>query len=189
MIRDGTGNWYYLAIKSIPALLRGVASTHNGDFYCLNCFHSYTTHNRLKEHEILCQNNDFCNLKLPNEKNKYLSSTSVKITLKTPFIIYADLGCLLIKMSSYENTPITSYTEKKALHMPCGYSIHTCYSFNKTLNEQKYYRGQDCIEKFSIELRSIFIKLINYKQKVMIPLTDNEKVLHEKQKVCLLCEK
>ena len=45
------------------------------------------------------------------------------------------------------------------------------------------------MEKFSIELRSIFIKLINYKQKVMIPLTDNEKVLHEKQKVCLLCEK
>ena len=92
-------------------------------------------------------------------------------------------------MSSCENTPIRSYTEKKALHIPCGYSILTCYSFDKTLNEQKYYRGQDCMEKFSIELRSIFIKLINYKQKAMIPLTDNEKVLHEKQKVCLLCEK
>ena len=50
MIRDGTGNWYYLAIKSIPALLRGVTSTHNGDFYCLNCFHSYRMHNKLKEH-------------------------------------------------------------------------------------------------------------------------------------------
>ena len=41
MITDGTGNWHYLAIKSIPALLRGITSTQNGDFYCLNCFHSY----------------------------------------------------------------------------------------------------------------------------------------------------
>ena len=126
---------------------------------------------------------------MPHEENKYISSTSGKNTLKTPFIIYADLECLLIKMSSCENKPIKSYTEKKALHIPCGYSILTCCSFDKTLNEQKYYRGKDCIEKFSVELRSIFDKLINYEQKAMIPLTYNEKVLHEKHKVCFLCEK
>ena len=40
------------------------------------------------------------------------------------------------------------------------------------------------IQKFSKDLRSIFNKLINYKQKAMIPLTDNEKVLHDSQKVC-----
>ena len=50
LITDGTGNWHYLSIKSISALLRGVTSTHNGNFYCLNCFHSYRTHNKLKEH-------------------------------------------------------------------------------------------------------------------------------------------
>ena len=40
------------------------------------------------------------------------------------------------------------------------------------------------MQKFSKDLRSIFNKLINYKQKAMIPLTDNEKVLHDSQKVC-----
>ena len=35
MITDGTGNWHYLAVKSISGLLRGIASNHNGDFYCL----------------------------------------------------------------------------------------------------------------------------------------------------------
>ena len=43
MITDDTNNWYYLAIKSIPGLLRGVTSTNHGDYYCLNCFHSYRT--------------------------------------------------------------------------------------------------------------------------------------------------
>ena len=48
MITDRTSNWHYLAIKSIPGLLRGMTSNHNGDFYCLNCFHPYTTEKNLE---------------------------------------------------------------------------------------------------------------------------------------------
>ena len=32
--------------------------------------------------------------------------------METPFIIYADLECLLEKMHSYQNNPEKSYTEK-----------------------------------------------------------------------------
>ena len=46
MITDGK-KWHYLALKNLPALLRGITSNHDGDFYCLNCFHSYTTKNNL----------------------------------------------------------------------------------------------------------------------------------------------
>ena len=46
MITDGTGNWHYLAVKSISGLLREITSNHNGDFYCLNCFSSI--HNKKK---------------------------------------------------------------------------------------------------------------------------------------------
>ena len=42
MITDGK-KWHYLVVKSLSALLRGIASNHVGDFYCLNCFHSYIT--------------------------------------------------------------------------------------------------------------------------------------------------
>ena len=37
MITDGE-KWHYLAVKKFSALLRGITSIHNGDFYCLNCF-------------------------------------------------------------------------------------------------------------------------------------------------------
>ena len=40
MITDGE-KWHYLSIRSLPALLRGITSSHNGYFYCLNCFHSH----------------------------------------------------------------------------------------------------------------------------------------------------
>ena len=47
MITDNE-KWHYLAVKNISGLLRGITSNHDGDFYCLNCFHSYTTKKNLK---------------------------------------------------------------------------------------------------------------------------------------------
>ena len=47
MITDGE-KCHYLAVKKLCALLRGVTSKHNGDFYCLNCFHSCSTKDQLK---------------------------------------------------------------------------------------------------------------------------------------------
>ena len=64
--------WHYLAVRILSALLRGIASSSNKDFYCLNCFHSYRTHNKLKKHERVCNNHDYCRVDMPtvNEKNK-----------------------------------------------------------------------------------------------------------------------
>ena len=67
MITDGKCTWHYIAIKSIPALLKGVSSKHNGDFYCLKCFNSYRTKRKLDDHEKLCGNNDFSAIKMPEE--------------------------------------------------------------------------------------------------------------------------
>ena len=97
MITDNNNNWHYLAVKNISGLLRGVTSNHNGDFYCLNCFHSYTTEKKLKKHERICKDHDFCHVKMPNEDNKILKYNPGEKSLKVPFIIYADLECLLKK--------------------------------------------------------------------------------------------
>ena len=47
MITDGK-KWHYLAVKTLSALLRGITSKHVGDFYCLNCFHSFRTEKHRK---------------------------------------------------------------------------------------------------------------------------------------------
>ena len=46
--------WHYLAVKKLSTLLRGITSKHHGDFYCLNCPHSFRTENKLKSHEKTC---------------------------------------------------------------------------------------------------------------------------------------
>ena len=148
MITDGTGNWHYLAVKSISGLLRGITSNHNGDFYCLNCFHSYATERKLRKHERICYKNDFCYLKMPDDDNNILEYISGVKSLKGPFIIYADLECLLKKINTCLNNPDKSYTEKKAVHQTSGYSLVTCCSFDKSKNERKCYRGEDCMKMF-----------------------------------------
>ena len=51
---------HYLAVTSLSALLERTSSNHKEDLYCLNCFNSYTTKDKLKEHEEICNNNDSC---------------------------------------------------------------------------------------------------------------------------------
>ena len=43
--------WHYLVVKSLSGLLTGIISSHKEDFYCLNCFHSYKTKNKLEVHK------------------------------------------------------------------------------------------------------------------------------------------
>ena len=103
--------------KSLSALLRGITSNHNGDFYCLNCFHSYNTKSKLKKHERVCNDHDYY-VEMPNEDNKTLKYSHGEKSLKAPFIIYVDLECLLEKMHSCQNNPEKSYTEKKLSTRP-----------------------------------------------------------------------
>ena len=131
MITDKNNRQHYLAVKSLKTLFRETTSNHHGDFYCLNCFHSYRTLNKLKKHERICNNHDYCRIDMPkeNEKIKYLPGEK---SLKAPFIVYADLECLLEKMQYCQNNPKNSYTERKAKHEPSGYAWSLICSFDDT---------------------------------------------------------
>ena len=146
MITDGGKRWHYLAVRSLSALLRGISSSNKGDFYCLNCFHSYCTTNKLKKHERLCNNHDYCHIDVPEEGKNILKYSRGDKSLKAPFIIYAELECLLKKEQLHQNNAESSYTEIKAKHKPSGYSLNLIRSFDETKNRRKIYRRKDCIE-------------------------------------------
>ena len=68
MISNGE-NWHYLVVKNLSGLLRGISSNHNSDYYCLNCFQSYRTENKLNAHKKICENHDYFNIEMPNPNN------------------------------------------------------------------------------------------------------------------------
>ena len=126
---------------------------------------------------------------MPIKGNNTIKYNHGEKSIKIPFTIYADLECLLEKMSTCQNGPNKSSTTKINKHMPSGYSIFTNCLFDESKNKISYYRGDDCMKKFCKDLREHSTKIINCEKKKMISLTTEEKVHYNKQKVCYICKK
>ena len=134
MITDGE-KWHYLAVKSLSALLRGITSNHNGDFYCLNCFHSYSTKEKLKKHEKVCNNHDYCYVEMPNDNNKVLKYNHGEKSIRAPFVIYADLECLLEKMHSCQKNPeILTQRKKLSIHLLVAHYLKIVHLMKQKIN-------------------------------------------------------
>ena len=188
MISNGE-KWHYLTVKNLSGLLRGIASNHEGDFYCLNCFCAYSTKNKPAKHKKICENHNCCHVEMPTKDNNIIKYNQGEKSIKMPFSIYADLECLLEKMSTCQNNPNKSSTTKINKHTPSGYSLFTHCSFDESKNKLNYYRGDDCMKKFCKDLREHSTKIINYEKKKMISLTTREEMYNNRQKICYICKK
>ena len=160
MITDGE-KWHYLTVKNLSGLLRGITSSHKEDFYCLNCFCSYRTRNKLEVHKKICENHDYCHVEMPTKDNNMIKYNQGEKSIKLPFVVYADLECLLEKMNTCINNPNESCTTEINKHIPSS-------SFDQTKNKLNYYRGKDCMKKFCKDLREHATKIINYEKKKVI---------------------
>ena len=113
MISNGKTQ-HYLAVTNLSALLQGNSSNHEGDLYCLNCFSSYTSKNKLKEHEEICNNHNSCHIEMPEWVNKILKRNPGEKSLKKPFAIYLELECILKKVIIYSKQPRKILYRKKS---------------------------------------------------------------------------
>ena len=72
---------------------------------------------------------------MPKEDNKILKYNHGEKSMRVLFVIYADLECLLGKMSTCCNDPEKSLTTKINRHISSGYSLFTCCSFGTKENK------------------------------------------------------
>ena len=61
---------------------------------------SFRTDNKLKNHERLYNNHDYCHIKMPAEENNTFKYKHREKSLRLPWVIYADFECLLVKQQS-----------------------------------------------------------------------------------------
>ena len=61
----------------MSALAKGITSKNDGNF-CLNCFHSYSTKDKLKQHKLVCENHDYCYVEMPKENNESIEKNGEK---------------------------------------------------------------------------------------------------------------
>ena len=63
----------------------------------MNFIHSFETENNHEYHKKVCENKDFCNVVMSSEVTKILEFNQNQKSDKVPFIVYADLECLVGK--------------------------------------------------------------------------------------------
>ena len=162
------------------------SSKYHGDFYCLNCFHSFTTKNILQSNKRLCENRHSCNIVMPSEDTKMLEFNQYEKSDKAPFIIPADLECIIEKIDGCKNNPENSSTAKASKHIPSGFSMSAISSFRSIENRCGMYRDNDCMKTFC-ELSRAWNEN-NFKKKQMKLLTKEQQELYENAKICHICK-
>ena len=83
---------------------------------------------------------------MPSEDTKILEFNSYQKFDKEPFIIYADLECIIEKIDGCINYSENLSTTKVNEHVPSGFSMSTISSFKSIEKKHNLYRGKDCMK-------------------------------------------
>ena len=79
----------------------------------MNYLHSFAAESKRESHKKVCQNKDFRNVVMRSEDTKALLFNQYQNSDKAPFIIYADLECLIEKIDGCKNISETHSQQKQ----------------------------------------------------------------------------
>ena len=176
---------HYLAVKKLSSLLRRITSK-NSNFYCLICLNSFRTKNKLELHKKVCENKVFCTVIMPYEDTILLEFNQYQKSDKAPFIIYADLECIIERTDECKNNPENPSTTKVSKHIPSGCSMSAASSFRSIENTYDLYRGKDWMKSLCEFLREQAIKIINFKNKKIRLSTKGQQESYKNAKICCI---
>ncbi|XP_050447449.1 uncharacterized protein LOC126849549 [Cataglyphis hispanica] len=154
---------------------------------CTLCLHYFESNNKLQSHMIDCQQMNECAIRLPSEKDKWLEFNNYNRKELLPFVVYADLECMLKKTN---NDPIMStYTFQHHEVFSVAYYIHCAY--DETLSAYYSRRNVDCITWFVEELKNLAhrVKNIISANVPMVTLSHEQCETFRSATHCHICEK
>ena len=94
---------------------------------------------KLESHKRVCENKNFRNVIMPSEDTKTLEVNQYQKSDKAPFIISADLECIIEKIDGYKNNPKNSSTTKVSEHVSSGFPMSTISSLRSIENKHDVY--------------------------------------------------
>ncbi|XP_011880712.1 PREDICTED: uncharacterized protein LOC105569125 [Vollenhovia emeryi] len=145
---------------------------------CDRCLHYFSSNERLEVHSVDCGRLNDCAIKLPSENNKWLSFVNYERKERVPFIIYADLECILKKTD----------TDPKAYqhHEVFSIAYYLRCSYGDSLSMYRFRRDKDCITWFADELNNLAHRMQNILS-INVPMETLSKEQCEKFNSCTHC--
>ena len=123
-----------------------------------------------------------------SEHTKILEFNQYQKFDKAPFVVYADLECIIEKIDGCKNNNENSSTTKVSEHIPSGFSMFTVSLFRSRENRYDVYRVKDCIIKFCEFIREHVMKKNYFKKEEMKLLTKDQQESYEHVNICCICK-
>lgn len=166
-----------------------IISILNYIFYTSRCLHYFSSEEKLRAHGEDCEMINECRIILPTEKEKVFYFKKYNALEQLPFVVYADLECILEKQE-HTNGKFQALQEHTVFSI--GYYIHCKYK--KSLCKYRAYRGDSgAVAWFVRELVDIVRYLMNNDFKYNVPMeeksTDEWNVIWKMSTHCSICEK
>ena len=125
---------HYTATKGISRLLKALNATHKGAYhFCMNYLNGFWTGSARDKLYEYCSSNGFVKVKIPTEKEKWLTFHDEQYQFKVPYMLYADLESISkpvderykdrMNTMKTERKGKASYTEKIDTHLPSGWCV------------------------------------------------------------------
>ncbi|XP_070155137.1 uncharacterized protein [Polyergus mexicanus] len=108
-IQDSQDLGHFAWIKNLSRLVSSQLSKRNGQKYiCDRCLHYFGSDDKLQSHIVDCREMNECAIRLPSDKDKWLAFNNYNRKERLPFVVYADLECVLRKTDGDPRT--STYT-------------------------------------------------------------------------------
>ena len=150
--------------------------------YVYRCLHYYGSETKLQSHTVDCGEINDCAIRLPSDKDKWLSFNNFNRKERLPFVIYADLECVLAKTDDEKN-----YQQHKVFSI--AYYVHC--SYDNSLSAYNSRRSTDCVAWFAKQLQNlaVHVKSILSTNVPMVNLTSDEWSKFHSATQCHICGK
>ncbi|KYM95860.1 hypothetical protein ALC62_13494 [Cyphomyrmex costatus] len=166
---DDNGVGHFVLIKDLSRLLNSQLSGNASKKYiCDRCLHYFKTRDKLSSHDVDCARMNKCTVLLPNENDKWLSFRNYNRKKRLPFVVYADLECILEK-TRIDDDHISRFNYQHHKVFSIGYYV--CCVFDETMSMYASFRGENCVEWFIDELyklthrvKSLYVKNLRINQ-------------------------
>ncbi|KAG5342008.1 DPOM polymerase, partial [Acromyrmex heyeri] len=137
---------HFAWIKNLSRLVRSqITGNESRKYFCDRYLHYFSSCEKLQSHEVDCQKINDCAIRLPSEDDSWLDELdNYNNRERVPFIIYADLECVLRKTKT-DKEDASSYAYQRCDELS---SYHFC-------------RDEDCIAWFARQINDLAYRVKN----------------------------
>ncbi|XP_044588766.1 uncharacterized protein LOC123267945 [Cotesia glomerata] len=174
--------FHFALILDLSRLVRSqVTESHNKHFFCDRCLNHFKLEKSYENHKNDCYKINKARMILPDAEHKILKFKNFQNKDTVPFVVYADLECILAPLGD----------DGTQEHIPHSEAFYQHCSYDDNLSKFEINRSPTCVEWFVRKLESLAYEFNTYSQNSikMKPLTEQQQEMHNQATACHICEK